>query len=55
MVRRLRRKNPYTGARRSLRGIAAGLAAVGHVNPMTGKRYNAEAIRLALAPARETA
>jgi DNA invertase Pin-like site-specific DNA recombinase len=55
MARRLRRRNPGTGARRSLRDIAAELAAAGHLNPVTGKPYSAEAIRLALAPAREAA
>ena len=55
MARRLRRKNPRTGARRSLREIAAELAAAGHANPVTGKPYSAEAIRLALAGAKEAA
>jgi DNA invertase Pin-like site-specific DNA recombinase len=49
MARRLRRKNPRTGERCSLRDIAAALAEAGHVNPETGKLYSAEAIRLALA------
>jgi DNA invertase Pin-like site-specific DNA recombinase len=49
MARRLRRKNPRTGERRSLRDIATALAEAGHVNPETGKPYSAEAIRLALA------
>ena len=54
MVRRLRRKNPRTGERRSLRDIAGELAAAGHVNPVTGKPYSPEAIRLALAGPRAT-
>ncbi|MGK7871500.1 recombinase family protein [Falsiroseomonas sp. E2-1-a20] len=48
MARRLRRKNPKTGDRRSLRDIAAAMAEAGHVNPHTGKAYSPEAIRLAL-------
>ena len=48
LVKRLHRKNPHTGERRSLRTIAAELAAAGHVNPRTGKPYSAEAIRLVL-------
>jgi DNA invertase Pin-like site-specific DNA recombinase len=55
MARRLRRRNPRTRKRRSLCDIAAELAAAGHLNPVTGKPYSAEAIRLALAPAREAA
>jgi DNA invertase Pin-like site-specific DNA recombinase len=54
-ARRLRRKNPKTGERRSLRDIAAELAAAGHVNPHTARPYSAEAIRQALAGAREAA
>jgi DNA invertase Pin-like site-specific DNA recombinase len=53
MARRLRRKNPRTGERRSLHDIAVALAAAGHVNPVTTKPYSAEAIRLALAAPRE--
>jgi DNA invertase Pin-like site-specific DNA recombinase len=48
MAKRLHRKNPRTGERRSLRSIAAELAADGYVNPRTGKPYSAEAIRLVL-------
>src|SRR5262252_184055 len=48
LVKRLHRKNPHTGERRSLRTIAAELAAAGYVNPRTGKPYSAEAIRLVL-------
>ncbi len=55
MARRLRRKNPRTGERRSLREIAAELAAAGHVNPATRKPYSAEAIRLVLAGTKEAA
>jgi len=47
-VRRLHRRNPKTGERRSLRGIAAALAEAGHVSPRTGRAYSAEAIRLVL-------
>jgi DNA invertase Pin-like site-specific DNA recombinase len=49
LARRLRRKNPRTGERCSLRDIAVALAEAGHVNPETGRLYSAEAIRLALA------
>src|SRR5688500_4182461 len=52
MARRLRRKNPRTGERRSLREIAVEMAAAGHVNPATGQPYSPEAIRLA--PAHRT-
>lgn len=55
MVRRLHRKSPKTGQRKSLRTIAAALAAAGHVNPSSGKAYSAEAIRLVLAGAKEPA
>lgn len=54
-ARRLRRKNPRTGERRSLREIAGDLAAGGHVNPATGRPYSAEGIRLALAGVKEAA
>jgi DNA invertase Pin-like site-specific DNA recombinase len=54
-ARRLRRKNPRTGERRSLRDIAAELAAAGHVNPHTSRPYSPEAIRQALAGVREAA
>jgi DNA invertase Pin-like site-specific DNA recombinase len=47
-LRRLARKNPRTGQRRSLREIAAEMAAEGHHSPSTGKPYSAEAIRLAM-------
>jgi DNA invertase Pin-like site-specific DNA recombinase len=52
MARRLRRRNPKTGDRRSLRDIAADMAEAGHVNPHTGKAYSAEAIRKVLAGTR---
>jgi hypothetical protein len=48
LVKRLHRKNPHTGKRRSLRAIAAELAKAEKVNPKTGKTYSAEAIRLTL-------
>jgi transposase len=52
-----RQERPAAGVepRRSLRGIAAELAGAGHVNPATNKPYSAEAIRLALAGAKEAA
>jgi hypothetical protein len=49
MARRLRRKNPKTGDRRSLRDIAAAMAEAGYVNSHTDKAYSPEAIRLAFA------
>jgi DNA invertase Pin-like site-specific DNA recombinase len=52
-IRRLHRKSPKTGERRSLREIAAELAKAGHVNPASGKPYSAEAIRLVLAARKE--
>src|SRR5215471_4371149 len=48
LAKRLHRKSPHTGERRSLRTIAAELAKKGHVNPRTGRTYSAEAIRLVL-------
>ena len=48
-LRRLARRNPRTGLRRSLRRIAAEMAAEGHANPATGRPYSAEAVRLVLA------
>lgn len=48
-LRRLRRRNPVTGKRRSLRAVAAEMATAGHVNPETAKPYSHEAVRLALA------
>lgn len=44
MAKRLRRASPKTGERRSLRDIAADLAAAGHLN-VNGKPYNAKSIR----------
>ena len=49
LARKLRRKNPHTGERRSLRAIAAALADAGHVNLARGKPFSAEVVRLALA------
>ena len=43
-ARRLRRKNPRTGKRLSLRRIAAALAAMGHVAP-SGNPYGAESVK----------
>jgi DNA invertase Pin-like site-specific DNA recombinase len=48
LARKLRRKNPHTGERRSLRTISAVLADAGHATPETGKPFSAEVIRLAL-------
>ncbi|MFO1080269.1 MAG: recombinase family protein [Reyranellaceae bacterium] len=47
-ARRLARKSPKTGERRSLRAIAAELAALGHVGP-SGLPYHAGSIRHMLA------
>jgi hypothetical protein len=43
-ARRLSRKSPKTGLRRSLRTIAAELAALGHLGP-SGEPYHASSIR----------
>lgn len=43
-ARRLARRNPKTGAVRSLRQIAAELAAIGHLAP-SGRPYGAESIK----------
>ena len=43
-AKRLRRASPKTGERRSLREIAAELAAGGHVN-VNGRPYNAKSIK----------
>ena len=51
LARKLRRRNPHTGERRSLRAISALLADAGHATPKTGKPFSAEVIRLALARA----
>jgi DNA invertase Pin-like site-specific DNA recombinase len=48
-ARRLARKSPKTGKRRSLRAIAAELAALGHVGP-TGQPYHAGSIQHMLRP-----
>ena len=47
-ARRLHRKSPKSGKRRSLRTIAKELAEAGHISP-TGKAYSHEGIRLLLA------
>lgn len=44
MAKRLRRANPVTGKRRSLRKIAAELEAAGHLSE-TGQRYSAKSIQ----------
>lgn len=46
-AKRLRRANPKTGERRSLRDIAKALEAAGYVNE-NGKPYNAKSIRAML-------
>jgi DNA invertase Pin-like site-specific DNA recombinase len=48
-ARRLARKSPKTGQRRSLRRIAADLAALGHL-AQSGQPYHASSIRHMLAP-----
>jgi DNA invertase Pin-like site-specific DNA recombinase len=47
-ARRLARRSPKTGKRRSLRGIAMELAALGHVGP-AGQPYHAGSVRHMLA------
>jgi DNA invertase Pin-like site-specific DNA recombinase len=47
-ARRLARKSPKTGQRRSLRAIAAQLAVLGHVGP-SGQPYHAGSVRYMLA------
>ena len=49
-AKRLHRRNPATGKRRSLRTIAAEMAALGHVNPRTGQPYSATALMNVLTP-----
>jgi hypothetical protein len=44
LVKRLRRRNPKTGERRSLRSIAAELARQGHLN-IHGRPFAAESIQ----------
>lgn len=48
-ARRLARRSPRTGRKRSLRRIARELAEAGHTSPATGRAYSAEGIRLLLA------
>ena len=43
-ARRLARKSPKTGKRRSLRNISAALAEAGHLGP-SGKPYGAESVK----------
>ena len=50
-ARRLARRSPKTGARRSLKVIADELAQAGHRSPTTGRAYSREGIRLLLARA----
>jgi DNA invertase Pin-like site-specific DNA recombinase len=50
-VKRLRRVSPKTGERRSLRTIAAELAAAGHLNT-NGQPYSAKSVRAMLAQCR---
>jgi hypothetical protein len=47
-TRRLARRNPKTGKTRSLRAIAAELAALGHVGP-SGEPYHAGSVKHMLA------
>jgi hypothetical protein len=44
LAKRLRRRNPKTGERRSLRSIAAELAAMGYLN-IYGRPFAAESIK----------
>ena len=44
LVKKLRRRNPKTGERKSLRSIAAELAQLGHVNA-NGRAFAAESIK----------
>jgi hypothetical protein len=48
MAKRLRRANPKTGERRSLRDIATALAKAGHTSS-TGRPYSAKSVRAMLA------
>jgi DNA invertase Pin-like site-specific DNA recombinase len=48
MAKRLRRANPKTGERRSLRDIATALAKAGHISS-TGRPYSAKSVRAMLA------
>lgn len=54
MARKLHRRNPATGARRSLREIAAALAEAGHVAG-TGKPYTASAVQSLVSGPRQKA
>jgi hypothetical protein len=44
LVKRLRRRNPKTGERKSLRSIAAELAKLGHLN-VNGRPFAAKTIQ----------
>jgi hypothetical protein len=44
LAKRLRRRNPKTGERKSLRAVAAMLAELGHVN-VNGRPFAAESIQ----------
>ena len=50
-ARRLARRSPKTGRKRSLRVIARELAEAGHTSPATGRAYTAEGLRKLLARA----
>lgn len=50
VARRLARKSPKTGKRRSLRGIAAELATLGHTGP-SGQPYGPESVKRMIASA----
>ncbi len=44
-ARRLARRNPKNGKVRSYRQIAAELAELGHMQPMSGRPYGAESVK----------
>ena len=50
-ARRLARRSPKTGRKRSLRVIARELAEASHTSPTTGRAYSAEGLRKLLARA----
>ncbi len=53
-ARRLARKNPKTGVKRSLRQISAELAKFGHVGPSGAPYFPASVSYMLAAPARPT-